>query len=73
MRSYGYIDVKNPRVNLLGYTQPETLLKYWKLSDGDSGGKFERIIFCAPPKVKKDMKVEASVNLSNVVPLLKVN
>ena len=72
LRSNGYIDMKNPRVNVLGFTQPETLLKFWKLSDGDAGGKFERFIFTAPPKVRKDMRAEAEVDFSDVVPLIKV-
>ena len=59
-------------MNVLGFTQPETLLKFWKLTDGDSGGKFERFIFAAPSKVRKDMRAESSVNMSEVVPLKKV-
>ena len=73
MRSTEYIDIKNPRVNVLGYTQPETLLKFWKLSDGDSGGKFDRFIFAAPAKVRKDMRAEANVDMADVVPLIKVS
>ena len=72
LRSTGYINIKNPHVNVLGFTQPETLLKFWKLTDGDSGGKFERFIFSAPPKVRKDMRGEATVNMSDVVCIKKV-
>ena len=69
----GYINIKNPRVNVLGFTQPETLVKFWKMTDGDSGGKFERFIFAAPIKVRKDMRAEARVDMTDVVSLEKVS
>ena len=41
-RSYGLLDIVNPRVNITGYTQPETILKFMVKSEEDSGGKWER-------------------------------
>ena len=68
----GFIDIDNPRVSILGFTQPETLLKYMKLAGDDSGGKFERFLYVAPPRIMKKMRKESEVDMSNVVSLEKV-
>ena len=68
----GFIDVENPRVSIVGFTQPETLLKYMKNAEEDSGGKFERFLFAAPARIMKNMRNESNVDMSTVVSLEKV-
>ena len=40
-RKGGFLEVDNPRVQVMGYSQPETILKFMNKGD-DTGGKLER-------------------------------
>ena len=72
LRSNGCIDVENPRVCLTGFTQPETLLKHMVKAGDDTGGLFERMLYAAPDRLKKDMEIEEKADLQNVVDVVKV-
>ena len=67
-RKGGLLEIDDPRVQVMGFSQPETIVKH-KSKGEDTGGKLERFSFTYAPVAYKNLESEGNVDYDNLFPI----
>jgi len=70
-RTTGMVNIPAPRVNIIGFTQPTSLLKALDRMELDTGGLFERFLFVCPTVPIRSMHEVAEIDVDGVLPFEK--